>query len=405
MLPRRRVSLCVVLPCVLGVVLPLGAAGQDAPPAVSARFQALVDALKASGEPTTITEAAGEPLAPELNASTFYRRAFAGYVAPDQMVGRLRGTGQWSPEALDRVRAWLETNRQTVVRVRQASLVQECQYDGPFEWWHHPTLGPGMELVLAVKCSMQVHLEEGQPDLAFADCLTGLRVARHFGLRVELVDMHRLAGWALQPLPHLLDEESIGDREREEAAAVLKDFLESLSPARHVRFLRARCIEEYTHHRGLNLSESEAIAAFEALNELASLADKPYHEVAARWRETENRLFHSPQTILWAMSVTAKFLRSETPLSATLCLGLVALELEACRRTTGSYPKTLGDMKLAYLSELPDDPCSGQPLRYTRTPDGFVLYSVGANARDEGGASSDSEQDDIIWRVGGADNW
>lgn len=35
--------------------------------------------------------------------------------------------------------------------------------------------------------------------------------------------------------------------------------------------------------------------------------------------------------------------------------------------------------------ELPDDPFSGQALRYRKTNRGSVLYSVGADGKDDGG--------------------
>jgi len=38
-----------------------------------------------------------------------------------------------------------------------------------------------------------------------------------------------------------------------------------------------------------------------------------------------------------------------------------------------------------FLSRVPHDVIDGQPLRYHRTADQFVLYSVGWNERDDGG--------------------
>jgi hypothetical protein len=52
----------------------------------------------------------------------------------------------------------------------------------------------------------------------------------------------------------------------------------------------------------------------------------------------------------------------------------------------GSYPSTLDDLiQAGYLKQLPMDPWSDKPLVYKRTADGFMLYSVGSNFKDDGG--------------------
>ena len=38
-----------------------------------------------------------------------------------------------------------------------------------------------------------------------------------------------------------------------------------------------------------------------------------------------------------------------------------------------------------FLPSVPLDPYDGQPLRYKRLPAGFVVYSIGADGRDDGG--------------------
>jgi hypothetical protein len=60
------------------------------------------------------------------------------------------------------------------------------------------------------------------------------------------------------------------------------------------------------------------------------------------------------------------------------------LALLAYHHRHGSYPDRLDQL----ATVLPDlnlgDPLSGQPFRYHRQGDGFVLYSVGTNFRDDG---------------------
>jgi len=57
------------------------------------------------------------------------------------------------------------------------------------------------------------------------------------------------------------------------------------------------------------------------------------------------------------------------------------------RKEHGSYPANLDELvAVGYLDRLPMDPYSGRMLAYTPIGDRFLLYSVGANLKDDGGA-------------------
>lgn len=67
---------------------------------------------------------------------------------------------------------------------------------------------------------------------------------------------------------------------------------------------------------------------------------------------------------------------------------LAVLAVERYRLAQGAWPKALVDLVPAYISEVPRDPFDGQPLRYTRTEDGVVIYSVGPDGVDDQGTLS-----------------
>jgi hypothetical protein len=69
-------------------------------------------------------------------------------------------------------------------------------------------------------------------------------------------------------------------------------------------------------------------------------------------------------------------------------LSRLAVALEVYRATTGEYPESLTALTVDVLKEIPLDRYSGKPLRYERREDGYLLYSVGANAKDDGATSS-----------------
>jgi hypothetical protein len=62
----------------------------------------------------------------------------------------------------------------------------------------------------------------------------------------------------------------------------------------------------------------------------------------------------------------------------------VAIAIEAYRRQQQRLPASLSDLP-AFDRDTVTDPFTGQPLRYVPDAEGFALYSVGDNGRDEGG--------------------
>jgi hypothetical protein len=72
-------------------------------------------------------------------------------------------------------------------------------------------------------------------------------------------------------------------------------------------------------------------------------------------------------------------------------LARIGFALAAYRRARGEYPEEQDLLVPGYLSESLLDSFTDLPFHYRRTDtDGFLLYSVGDNMQDDGGATSDS---------------
>ena len=77
-------------------------------------------------------------------------------------------------------------------------------------------------------------------------------------------------------------------------------------------------------------------------------------------------------------------------------LGLVratrsALAVERYRLAKSSLPEVLDELVPEYIEAIPEDPFDGKPLRYKKLDKGYVVYSIGPDGKDDGGAE---EQDD-----------
>jgi hypothetical protein len=88
-------------------------------------------------------------------------------------------------------------------------------------------------------------------------------------------------------------------------------------------------------------------------------------------------------------------------------LSRVAVALERHRLAHGQYPESLDALAPQFMEKVPHDVIGGGPLHYRRTDDGqFILYSVGWNERDDGGATGykvkgglpNYESGDVVWR-------
>ena len=64
----------------------------------------------------------------------------------------------------------------------------------------------------------------------------------------------------------------------------------------------------------------------------------------------------------------------------------VAVAATRYRIEKGSLPKSLDDLVPAYLSLAPADPfVAGAPLRFKKTEEALIIYSVGPDGEDDGG--------------------
>jgi hypothetical protein len=94
-------------------------------------------------------------------------------------------------------------------------------------------------------------------------------------------------------------------------------------------------------------------------------------------------------------------LRSQTLVNE----GQIACALERYRLAHGDYPQTLDALVPQFIEKIPLDIINGEPLIYVPARDRFLLYSVGWNEKNDGGAVVMAEglqvnatQGDWVWK-------
>ncbi len=92
---------------------------------------------------------------------------------------------------------------------------------------------------------------------------------------------------------------------------------------------------------------------------------------------------------------------------ATIDEAAIACALERHRLANGQFPDKLDALVPRFMAALPHDIITGEPLKYRKDGDGFVLYSVGWNEKDDGGVPGmiqdkssrvDLQKGDWVWQ-------
>ncbi|QQL45648.1 hypothetical protein [Sulfuriroseicoccus oceanibius] len=169
----------------------------------------------------------------------------------------------------------------------------------------------------------------------------------------------------------------------------LPDWLESPEVPSPYRLLEA--------HYGIYIIEAQLapLVAYEAMGPGVSLMELADAYESAHARATAGRLWQGLKR--WTelgkamvASSSADFVYRLLELDVRRgCVPVVAAA-ELYRREHGSWPSTLKDLVPEYLPVIPKDPVDGAAMRYVVGADGVpVVYSVGRNRKDDGGADGD----------------
>jgi hypothetical protein len=128
----------------------------------------------------------------------------------------------------------------------------------------------------------------------------------------------------------------------------------------------------------------EHLAHMTSLIETAKL---PLHEQRSKvtaWSEA-TKTTDNPVIRLLAPAISKVYI-SECRSQGMLRASAAALACERFRLANGRWPEALEDLvKSKLLTEVPSDPFDGKSLRLVKDRNKIVVYSIGSNAKDDGG--------------------
>jgi hypothetical protein len=146
------------------------------------------------------------------------------------------------------------------------------------------------------------------------------------------------------------------------------------------------------------------VASYRQIMEDASrISAKPYWEAKEEWKRVNDNDRSEPKGLLTAilMPALSKAARMVAHGDARHRTARVALAAACYRAEKGDLPKDLDALVPDYAPMVPRDPFDGKPMKYRKTDDGVVIYSIGPDGKDDSGApwEKDARVGDVVFEL------
>lgn len=423
-------------------------------------------AIRARGEPLTLREAAPPEIPATENAALVYAEAFRllgrtdAVNLPDREILRRKEQEKalqaflTADEASARavlapqVRAFLIEAAPALARARVAAAMPRCRF--PVNWEDgagalFPHYAPLRLLAKLLAAHAITATQTGQVDAAMADLTAVAQIARHMGepLLIGQLVQYACLVHTMSALERLLEGGTLNETQCRRLDALLAEM------ELHEPFERAmqteRCLGmwafDFARRDPAKLSQLmgtgvEAVPLFlprlwlvgkpllkldevcylRQMGQRIALAGERRPIGRRGWAEEPPRLPQYAVVTRVFLPIFARAVERRDETLARLGLARWALALHRYQQETGSYPAAAEAAAQTLGGGLPNDPFTNRAFHYRRQGNGYLLYSVGANGRDDGGRGvndrprphpvlsrfpprEDRQYDDVVWRV------
>ncbi len=374
--------------------------------AAEERVEKKLAELKAAGEPTSLAELARKPVPPEDNAATFLRRAAAGLEAIETAVepgiDKLSKAERDSDWKWHRAPAGLEEllHKQFTEHAEAIALVEKAadcpEYDPQLNYDQSPEafIEDYVQMsqdvrrpirVLNYRVAMQ--LTDGEREQALDTCVTMFKLCRKFDQRPLLVNFLvalAVRGVAMDatvdtlrsgPLPEAAYERLETELARQDLSASFRAALRSDRAFGIDYFRELRSKENYTSLPGGKQDFYDYLVLF---SELSQRVDRPYVE-SVDWLGEQH---FNKLTDLMTPAIEATLVTKNRATAQLRCLRVLNALI---RRELAGKTDVTALAELGLPADALVDPYNEQPLHVRREKDGWLVYAVGRNLKDDGG--------------------
>ncbi len=386
------------------------------------RLARLVAEIRAKHEPVAVIPTASVEMGNARNAARFYDAAAALLIdtralyGPTGMIRELQaGTGDGRARALARVRSWLEENAEAEAMLDRATAHEFLGYP-PGTDYNYRWDRLGMLANLADLRSLE-RVAAGDGDGALTGAIQQVRLARAVesseATTVLIGDwsyplISRCAASVQQALPLHPSDKVLADAQRAFRAYDVDSALEQT-----VLIARAKTLGTfwdaadgwYSRAPGRALSPAVWFVArpliahrivqdAREMNTWLEIARRPWPDRLHTPASPSPGRPPAPSSYRMLEFMARVNLAAMGERFKGVGIGLAsirtldaALAVERYRLAhDGRVPAALSEMAPSLLPAVPVDPYSGEPIKYRLTPERYVVYSVGPDGKDDGGA-------------------
>ncbi len=401
----------------------------------SAHLNAKLAEFKAEGVPLSLAELERTPPPPEENAATYLRRAVAGLDAiqsaisgaEDQLSGdeqaRYWEQGETTAALQQVMREAFAEHPETIPLLLRAAAAPDydpqINYDQPPGAFLEEYLDTSQDVrqpIRVLNYYVVMQLNDGKQSEATEACIAMFQLSRHFdarpllmgylvnlavrGVAVHATDLTLRAGALPEEAYDSLEAElarqdfvaGLRTAIRTEPAYVVSAFEESPF-ARTETASGANAFDQSTFggnaYLRTPLGKDDLTDYLQLLEELEKRAAAPPRETQA-WLET---LRLGPLAQMMIPMVQASFGAQARLTAQVHCLRvLIALTKRSPEKPGAPVSVT----ELGLPADATIDPYNGKPLNVRYEPGGWLVYSVGANGKDDGGKIRDWSNGDYL---------
>ncbi len=424
------------------------------------RVKEEIKIIQAKGEPVRFKDVVGPSVPDEQNAATIYQKVFALLDANKDELDKVReitwgsDISQWTEEQKEEIPTILAKHDKVFKLLHEASLKPECDFKRDYN--EAPGIVPShfsplrtCFRLLYVKSTLEK--EKGEIEEAVSTVLDAFAAARAVRSdRLMISSLTRIAcdAMALKNLQELLTDKEISLESYRTLHEALKEergihiidlyddrcygisvwdrILQKKINIYQIRFpeLPARFYESLNEqpphlspteklvktvtywylgsYLRLPLLKLDYVCYLRMMSEAIEVTKKPYWQINKADVFSEERI---PKTAFFSrheLPSLARCLLQEARLDATFGTAELAIALRMYRKKNGNYPGLLKELVPDIVRELPLDPFTGKDYLYRQEGNGFVVYSLGDNKKDDGGRGDEPQRwqgdFDIVWR-------
>ena len=409
------------------------------------KVEAEIAAIKAKGEPVTLEELAGPKIPDNENAALIYARIFKEMEKPqvteDMKVLRHFSSEkerQEDPSLWSKARLAVNRNRHLLPIIEKAISRPKCQF--PVDWEDGPDAKfPHYAQLRKLSCllyaSSLIDAKAGRLNEAIRSLELGFKINDSLKDESGLLPLLVRASFIRQFSNALRTISTLGDINVIQAERLFDDLSEidmmnsnhrAMEGERAMGIALLTCMREHpTFYSDRNLEPhvySEAMSRpvertsgqflswryaddlfyLQAMRRMLENAEIPYREAVRRGLNDDPEF---PRYAIFSAILTPLYTRVRSGRDETITEvagSQILLALVAYKERYNSYPQTLDELREKIGWNIPKDPFSGGEFIYKRQGNGFLLYSIGSDLKDDGGKepTKDShDKGDIIWRM------